>query len=54
MTDAAVVIKTRKFMKNPLLARRQVRVVDHCCVSFRSNFTIAVVDFIFQHAALKA
>jgi len=25
MSDQSVVVKTRKFMKNPLLSRRQVR-----------------------------
>ena len=32
MSDQSVVVKTRKFMKNPLLSRRQVRrwMIAHC------------------------
>mmetsp|Transcript_14604 Transcript_14604/g.29221 ORF Transcript_14604/g.29221 Transcript_14604/m.29221 type:complete len:83 (-) Transcript_14604:864-1112(-) len=33
--DSAVVVKTRKFIRNPLLARRQVRYLTRCAISSR-------------------
>ena len=35
MSDGAVLVKTRKFMKNPLLARRQVCLSEKTSICFR-------------------
>ena len=35
--DSAVIVKTRKFKKNPLLARKQVRRVIIIVVPLRTN-----------------